>query len=112
MSKKRIIVLLLTSAVVLAAFYGFVRGRNDAKMVFNLPPEFVSLDEVVTSSDGALSYVFWERQISFLDSKGTCIYQTSVKNDSFIVKCNGKYYIRESKYNELLETVTNDRETG
>ncbi len=109
MNKKRIIIILLILAVVLAVFYGFMRGRNDAKMVFNLPSGFVSLDETIASSDGVLHYVFWESQISFLDSKDTCIYQTSVKNDSFIVKYKGKYYISESKYNELLETVTKDR---
>lgn len=110
MSKKRIIVIFIMSAAILAMFYGFMRGRNDAKTVLNLPPGFVSLDETVTFAEGVLSYVFWESQISFLDSRGTCIYQTSVHSDSFIVKYKGRYYISESKYNEMLKVVTNDRE--
>ncbi len=51
----------------------------------------------MTLSKDALSYVFWESQISFLDTEGTCIYQTSVKNDKFIVKYKGEYYINESE---------------
>jgi hypothetical protein len=90
--------------------YGLVQGRNDAKMGLSLPAGFVSLEDEITSSEGALSYVFWESQISFLDPKGTCIYQTSVKNDSFIVKYKGKYFISESKYNEMLEAVKNIKE--
>lgn len=107
MNLKRMIIVLLIVAAVLVLVYGLLQGRNDAKMVFKLPDGFVSLEEVINSSEGALNYVFWESQISFLDAKGTCIYQTGVKNDNFIVKYKGKYYISESKYNELLTTVKN-----
>jgi hypothetical protein len=95
--KKTMGFMLLVLVVVLAACFGFVHGGNDAKIVFDLPPGFVSLDEEMTLSKDALSYVFWESQISFLDTEGTCIYQTSVKNDKFIVKYKGEYYINESE---------------
>lgn len=103
MNKKTMVCILLVLVVVLAVYYGFVQEGNDAKIVFNLPPGFVSLDETTTLSKDALSYVFLESQISFIDSGGTCIYQTSVKNDKFIVKYKGEYYINESEYNELFE---------
>lgn len=99
----------------MAVSYGVVQKRNDAKKynaktVSNLPLGFVSLNDAITSSEGALSYVCWETQISFLDSNETCVYQTDIKDDSFIVKYKGNYYISKSKYNEMLEAVTNDRE--
>ncbi|SMC78467.1 hypothetical protein [Papillibacter cinnamivorans] len=105
MNKKRIGIILLIPALVLLLLCGLMRERNDAKTVFNLPSGFVSLDEEITSSEGALRYVFWESRISFLNADNICIYQTGVKNDDFIVKYNGNYYICEEKYNELLEAA-------
>lgn len=109
MNRKRIIfIILLIMVVVLVLICILERGRNDAKRVLFLPSSFISLDEAMTSSEGDLRRVFWETQISFMNANDTCIYQTSVKNDSFIVKYKGKYYINETKYNELIETVTKD----
>ena len=107
MSKKQIMlaIMMLMAVVVIVSLLG-VLGKNDAKTVSNLSPEFVLLDEAINSYDGVVRYVFWESQISILDSKDKCIYQTNVNNDSFIVKYKGDYYIRESIFHELIaETV-------
>jgi len=109
MNRKRMIfMLLLTLAGVLIMICGLVLGRNDARMVFSTPTDFVLLDEAVTASEGSLRYVFWENQISFLDVENVCIYQTSVKDADFIVRYKKKYYINESKYKELMEDVENN----
>lgn len=57
-----------------------------------------------------MSCVFWESRVSILDSEGECVYQTNVRNNSFIVKCNGKNYISEFKYNELLKANDSSKE--
>lgn len=109
MNKTRMIILLLILVTAVLVF-GLIQARNDAKMVFNLPAKFVSLDKAIASSQGSLRYVFWESQISFLNSKNINIYQTNIKNGDFIVKYKGEYYISESKYNELIEIATNNKE--
>jgi hypothetical protein len=109
MNKKRITITLLVITAVAVLICGLVRENNDVKTVFSLPPGFIPLEDVIASSEGVLSCVFWESQISLLNSEGTCVYQTSVRNSNFIVKYNGKNYINEFKYNELLKASANFR---
>ncbi len=104
MKRKMAVVSLIFVAVLVLAFE-LVQGKNDIKTVIILPAEYISLDEAITSSNGIQRYMFWESQISFLDSKGVCVYQTDVKDCDFIVKYKGGYYIDKSMYNKLIEKV-------
>ena len=78
-------------------------GRYDIKVVRQVPSGFISLKEACDSTEGALRYVFWETQLSFLDADDKCIYQTNVNNSDFIVKYRGENYINEEKILELIE---------
>ena len=69
----------------------------EATIVTELPDGFIPL------SDSELNVIFWETQISFCDSESTIsFYQTSVKNEDFIVKYGGRYYINASIYQSFL----------
>lgn len=65
-----------------------LRDTNDAQSVCEIPDGFVEIEKL---EDAGLDSVFWESQISIIQGQA-CIYQTSVKNEDFIVKYQGKYY--------------------
>jgi hypothetical protein len=82
------------------------RKDGDVKVVSKIPEGFVSLTELNNRADSILDYVFWESQISFVDTPARiCIYQTYVGNRDFIVKYKGEYYVNEAKYLELIDVT-------
>lgn len=107
MDKKRVVVIFMVAVTALVLIFVLTQGRNIGKVVFNLPDGFVLLDEAIDSSESIFSYVFWESQISLLDADGICIYQTSVRNDDFIVKYKEEYYVSEIKLAECIMEIEN-----
>jgi hypothetical protein len=84
--------------------------RYKAKWVFSLPSGFIPLKEAATSSEGILHFIMWSNHIAALDPnvpdiKTRCIYLTDIRNADFIVRYKREYYINESKYHELINTV-------
>ena len=106
MNKRKILVLIALLLIIgFSLIFGFFVGRNDARMVMKIPSGFISLKDAAASSESMLRYVFWESQISFLNSKDALIYQTSIKDNKFIVKFKGEYYINAEKYQEILHSA-------
>lgn len=106
-SRKRIsiCIIIAIALAMLTVISLLAYGINDAKTKLFVPQGFVSLSEWIADSDGAFDYVFWESQISILDAQGKCIYQTDVKDDAFIVKYRGEYFVDQNHISLLMETI-------
>jgi len=76
-------------------------GMREVGLEQGVPRGFVPLNELISTLENGLSYVFWETQISFLDADHICIYQTSETDESFIVRYEDMYYVNAEKFSEL-----------
>jgi len=108
MNKKNSFLLLI---VVLSAMCLVACGRDEVKVVRQVPKGFIYLEKGDNNWKNGLHYVFWETQISFVDAGRICIYQTSVKNSEFIVQYKGDYYVNEEKLSELMDIAAISIET-
>jgi len=99
--------LVLICLIILIAFSLISCKGEDAKVVYQVPHGFVSLNELNNRADSILRCTIWETQISFelIDPNVICIYQTNIDNSDVIVKYKKKYYINEEKYLELTEVA-------
>ena len=79
--------------------------RYSPRRVLFPPSGFIPLSVLDDDAEGSLSYVFWETQISFLVADNHCIYQTSVRNRSFIVEYKNEYFINEATYLAMLDII-------
>ena len=120
MYKKKIIILLVVIGVLFLLLILF--QYNDAfgefvddhivwpyfygpPNVFSLPSGYVLLDEMIASSEKISYWTFWNREVVvFLDSEVAMVYQIFIRENNFMVKYKGEYYINESKHIELLNT--------
>ncbi|MPN40314.1 hypothetical protein SDC9_187850 [bioreactor metagenome] len=92
--------------VMLAFFLMSCEGIQE-KSVERTPPGFVKLSTVGDNIEtGGLHYIINESQISFLDDNETCIYQTELTNDDFIITYENEFYIYQGKYLELAKIAT------
>ena len=76
-----------------------MRDTNDARSVHEIPDGFVEMEKL---EDAGLDPVFWESQISITQGE-RCVYQTSVRDESFIVKYQGKYYLNLAVLQDIIE---------
>jgi len=102
MNKKSYLLIVLFAFIVFSLIS--CKG-GDVKVVLKLPDGFVSLIELNNREDKILRIILWERdiQVSFMDSDNICIYQTTGRDSSLIVKYKKEYFISEAKYTELTE---------
>ena len=101
---RKSIIFMIIIAVVLILVFINAYSRNDFHTVLKLPEKFVHLEKGGYWGDN-LRYVVWETQISFLDTSGITIYQTSITNRDFIVRYKGEIYINEEKYLDMIDIV-------
>jgi hypothetical protein len=78
-------------------------GKDDAKVVREIPAGFIQLPKGGGNWANGLHYVAWESQISFLDIDEKCVYQTGFNNSDFIVKYKNEYYVNENEFWELVD---------
>ena len=90
----RIICLFIVVFLFFIIIVAHLNSYPKVKEVSTIPPNFIFIDDVISSDSRNLEYTFFESQIAFLDSQGICIYQTDVRNSEFIIQYEGKYYIR------------------
>ncbi|MEQ2455149.1 hypothetical protein [Flavonifractor hominis] len=97
MNQRKKILLFPAILLLIVFFLLFYQHQNrfEAKVVQRVPSGFIQIDELTENFEGDRQYVFWESQVAILDTSGECVYQTSVKNDHFIVKYKGDYYINQ-----------------
>jgi len=104
MKNKSYILLICLSLLPVASLVSCCHA--DARVVFKVPDGFALLAELDKREDSILDYVFWDSQISFVDTPAKiCIYQEFVGNRNFIVKYKGEYYVNEAKYLELIDVA-------
>jgi len=96
--------IIIITLVVLTSFL-FSCG-SDAKVVNEIPSGFIKLNDRGVAPKNILKYEIDEKEVLFLDADGTCIYQTELVNNDFIVKFDNSYYIKEEKYVELFDKIT------
>ncbi len=88
---------ILLSVFVLAALLLCSCASYSVKEVDELPEGFILLDEAISQTDG-ISYTFSNGQFALLDSEGKSVFQTHIKNSSFIVEYMSKYFVNEDEY--------------
>lgn len=103
MRKRLLWICVICSLALVIIAWGGIAFHNEysIKTVFRIPNDFILLDDVIYPMTD-INCVCWESQISFTDSSGRTIYQTSVSNSDFVVKYRGKCYINENEYIRFL----------
>lgn len=84
--------LLLSLGLLIVGFL-LAGTRNDAKEVLKVSDGVIASEELGAVG---MKLLVWETQVSIVEDERDCIYQTSVRNRDFIVKCRGKYYVNWS----------------
>lgn len=92
------LIVLIFAVLILALLLNGIRflrmGKNEAKIVPELPTGYIAVDELSAVSNGKLECVCWEQQVSIVKQDSlVSIFQTDIKDSSFIVKYKGKHYI-------------------
>ncbi|MBQ6893080.1 MAG: hypothetical protein IJN48_02650, partial [Clostridia bacterium] len=107
MKKKLALILVCVAAVIAIIAVAWIMREKEQPIVplfpetvDTVPSGFSHIDSVLEEFDS--SYVFWETQISIFDKTGVCIYQTDASDSSFIVECNGEYYINASVIEDAM----------
>jgi len=77
--------------------------RGFPEIIYDLPQGFVSLDVASKGLEKVLGFLFWETNIAIYDSEDVTVFQTDVKNSSFIVIHNNEYYVNEEMFKDVAD---------
>ena len=70
-------------------------------IVDSVPKGFIALEEAINGMGGVLTTLFWSTNFVVHDSENVTIFQTGVKNSSFIVIFCNAYYVDKERISEI-----------